>query len=181
MCLCVCVYIYIYIHIYSTCACEYFFFIIRVKACAIPCPHQPPTRSDNTVLVAQDGTATPGTTKQLLPPYRVFKRIIYIYIYIYTPDQLKAEIILLYWMFIFIFSVQFGIFKKHVYFWPLISLCVYRNRFLMIRNHTGMVVLYAFHSCWKFFTCMYVSVCMYVCVYVQSFIQDLNSILWFHF
>ena len=44
-----------------------------------------PIRGDNTVSVAQGGTATPGATKQLLPPDRVFKRIIYIYIY--TPDQ----------------------------------------------------------------------------------------------
>ena len=69
----------------------YFFFIIqRVKACAIPCPHQPPTRGDNTVSVAQGGTATPGATKQLLPPNRVLKEL-YIYIYIYTPDQSIAE------------------------------------------------------------------------------------------
>ena len=59
-----------------------FFLIQCVKTRAIPCPHQPPTRSDNTVLVAQDGTTTPGTTKQLLPMDRLFKRIIYIYIYI---------------------------------------------------------------------------------------------------
>ena len=31
-------------------------------------------QGDNTVLVAQGGTATPGATKQLLPPDRVFKR-----------------------------------------------------------------------------------------------------------
>ena len=43
-----------------------------------------------TVSVAQGGTATPGTTKQLLPPDRVLKEL-YIYIYIYTPDQLRAE------------------------------------------------------------------------------------------
>ena len=55
----------------------------------IPYLHQPPTRSDNTVSVAQGGTATPGATKQLLPQNRVFNRIIYIYtlavkyIYIY--------------------------------------------------------------------------------------------------
>ena len=44
-----------------------------------------------TVSVIQGNNATPGATKQLLPPDRVFKRIIYIYIYI---RQLKAEIIL---------------------------------------------------------------------------------------
>ena len=55
-----------------------FFIIQGIKARAIPCPHQPPTRGDNTVSVAQGGTATPGATKQLLPPERV---TIYIYIY----------------------------------------------------------------------------------------------------
>ena len=55
----------------------FFFSSYTVKACAIPCPHQPPTRSDNTDSVAQAGTATPDTTKQLLPPDRVFKRIVY--------------------------------------------------------------------------------------------------------
>ena len=68
---------------------KFFFFIIqRVKARAIPCPHQPPFRGDNTVSVAQGGTATPGATKQLLPPDRVLREL---YIYIYTPDQLNAE------------------------------------------------------------------------------------------
>ena len=50
-----------------------------MKPCAIPCPQQLPTRSDNTVSVAQGATATPGATKQLLSPERVY---IYIYIYI---------------------------------------------------------------------------------------------------
>ena len=68
----------------------------RVKARVIPCPHQPPTEGDNTVSIAQGGTATPG--KQLLPPNRVLRELyIYIYIYIYiereryTPDQVRAE------------------------------------------------------------------------------------------
>ena len=69
---------------------DFFPFIQRVKARAIPCPHQPPTRGDNTVSVAQGGTATPGTTKQLLPPDRVLREL-HIYIYIYIPDQLNAE------------------------------------------------------------------------------------------
>ena len=43
-------------------------------------------------------------------------------------------------------------FKKHVYFWPLMLLCVYSIRFLMLHNHTGMVVPPAFHSCWKLLT-----------------------------
>ena len=60
-----------------------------MKARAIPCPHQPPSRGDNIVSVAQGGTATPGATKQLLPPDRVLRES-----YIYTPDQLNAETIL---------------------------------------------------------------------------------------
>ena len=76
-------YIYIYIYIYIS-----FFFIIQyVKAHAMPCPHPPPTRGDNTVSVAQGGTATPRATKQLLPSDRVLRELyiyIYIYIYIYT-------------------------------------------------------------------------------------------------
>ena len=72
-----------YIYIY------FFFFIIqRVKERAIPCPHQPPTRGDNTFSVAQGSTATPGATKQLLPLDRVLRES---YIYIYMPDQLNAE------------------------------------------------------------------------------------------
>ena len=54
----------------------YFFVIQRVKVRAIPCPHQLPIRGDNTVWVVQGSTATPGATKQLLLPDRVFKRII---------------------------------------------------------------------------------------------------------
>ena len=50
-----------------------FFIIQRMKARAISCPHQPPSRGDNAVSVAQGGTATPGATKQLLPPYRVLR------------------------------------------------------------------------------------------------------------
>ena len=52
-----------------------FFIIQRVKARAIPCPHQPPSRGDNTVSVAQGGTATPGATKQLLPPDRALREL----------------------------------------------------------------------------------------------------------
>ena len=54
-----------------------------MKAHAIPYSHQLPTRGDNSPSVAQGSTVTAGATKQLLPPDRVFKRIIYIYIYIY--------------------------------------------------------------------------------------------------
>ena len=65
-----------------------FFIIQHVKARAIPCPHQPPTRGDNTGSVAQGSTATPGATKQLLD--RVLREL-YIYIYIYMPDQLRGK------------------------------------------------------------------------------------------
>ena len=68
-----------------------------MKARAIPCPHQLPSRGDNTVSVAQGGTATPGATNQLLLLDRVLWEsyiYIYIYIYIYTPDQLNAKTIL---------------------------------------------------------------------------------------
>ena len=41
----------------------YIFIIQRVEARAILCPHQLPTRGDNTVSVAQGGTATPGANK----------------------------------------------------------------------------------------------------------------------
>ena len=47
---------------------QFFFIIKRVKTRAIPYPHKPPTRGNNTVSVAQGGTAIPGATKQLLPP-----------------------------------------------------------------------------------------------------------------
>ena len=53
----------------------FFFIIQRVKARAISCPHQPATLGDNTVSEAQGGTATPGTTKQLLPPDRVLREL----------------------------------------------------------------------------------------------------------
>ena len=56
------------------------FIIQRVKARVIPCPHQPPTSGDDTISVAQSVSANPGATKQLLPPIRVFKRILYIYV-----------------------------------------------------------------------------------------------------
>ena len=42
---------------------RFFFIIQRVKARAIASPHQPPTRGNSTVSVAQGGTATPGATK----------------------------------------------------------------------------------------------------------------------
>ena len=128
------------------CIFHFFFFIIQcVKACAIPCPHQPPTRGDNTVLVAQGGTATPGATKQLLPPDRVLREL-YTYIYIYMPDQLRAETTLDVNLH---FQSAVSDFKKikRIYFRWLMLLCVYSNHFL--HNHTGKVVPCVFPSCWK--------------------------------
>ena len=61
-------YIYMYIYIHHT-------------SCESTCDTLP-TRDDNTVSVAQGGTATPGATIQLLPPDRVLREL-YIYIYIY--------------------------------------------------------------------------------------------------
>ena len=40
-------------------------------------------QGDNTVSVAQGGTATPGATEQLLPPDRVFKRNTYLCMYFF--------------------------------------------------------------------------------------------------
>ena len=48
-------------------------------------PSSAAIQGDNTVSVAQGDTATPGDTKQLLPPDRVFK----LYIYIYITRQIK--------------------------------------------------------------------------------------------
>ena len=62
-------YIYIYIYIYSS------YSVWKHMG-------YPALRGDDTVLVAQGGIATPGTTKQLLPPDRVLREL-YIYIYIY--------------------------------------------------------------------------------------------------
>ena len=31
------------------------------------------------------------------------------------------------------------------------SLCACSNRFLLLHNHIGMMILYAFHSCWRLF------------------------------
>ena len=81
-----------------------FFIVQRVKARAIPCPHQPPTRGDNIVLVAQGITATPGTTKQLLPPDRVFKRIIYINTHTHTHTHTHTYIYVYIHIYIYIFD-----------------------------------------------------------------------------
>ena len=50
------------------------YFHHRCESMSDTLPSLATNQGDNTVLVAQGGTATPGTTKQLLPPDRVFKR-----------------------------------------------------------------------------------------------------------
>ena len=57
------------------------------------------------------------------------------------PDQLKAEITL----HVHLHFSAVCDFLERVYFRPLISLRAYSNRFLMLRNHMGMVVPRAFH------------------------------------
>ena len=49
-------------------------------------------QGDNTVSVAQGGTATPGATEQLLPPDRVFKNTLYIYTYCHFFHGILAKI-----------------------------------------------------------------------------------------
>ena len=45
--------------------------------------------------------------------------------------------------------MQFVIKKKGIYFQLLMLLSIYSNHFLMLCNHTGMVVPHVFYSCWK--------------------------------
>ena len=62
-----------------------------MKARAIPYHHQPPTRGDNTVSVAQGSTATPGATNQLLPSDRVLKELyICVCVCVCVADQLRS-------------------------------------------------------------------------------------------
>ena len=122
---------------YSSSTYIFFFIIQRVKARAIPCPHQLPTRGDNTVSEVPGGTATPGATKQLLPLDRVFKRIIYIYIYarsIKSRDYIGLSSSFL------VCSLWF---LKNAFTFG--RWCYYT--FMTLRNHTGMVIPHAFHSC----------------------------------
>ena len=55
----------------------YFFFFFHHTTCGSTCDtlaSSAAIQGDNTVSVAQGGTATPGATEQLLPPDRVFKK-----------------------------------------------------------------------------------------------------------
>ena len=105
-------------------------------------------QGDNTVSVAQGGTATPSATKQLLPPDRVFKTIIYIYIYIHTQDQLKADITL---------DVRSSSFWCSLWFKNAFTYgrWCHSNRFLILRNQTRKVVTRVYHSCWNPFYIRY--------------------------
>ena len=92
----------------------------------IPCPHQLPTRGDNTQFkVVLPLLVLPSSFCH----WTEYLEELYTYIYIYARSIKSRD---------YIFSVQFGIFKKCVYFWPLMS-----------HNHMGMVVLREFYSCWK--------------------------------
>ena len=76
-------YIYIYIYILKERERERFFFFHHTT-CESMCDtlaSSAANQGDNTVSVAQGGTATPGATKQLLPLDRVFKRNIYLCIH----------------------------------------------------------------------------------------------------
>ena len=56
----------------------HFIFFFHHTTCESTCDNlstSATNQGDNTVLVAQGSTATPGAAKQLLPPDRVFKRI----------------------------------------------------------------------------------------------------------
>ena len=58
----------------------FFFFFFHHTTCGSTCntlASSAAIQGDNTVSVAQGGTATPGATEQLLPPDRVFKKIPY--------------------------------------------------------------------------------------------------------
>ena len=62
-------YIFIYKHIHNIYI--YFFFFFHHTTCESTCDtltSSAANQGDNTVSVAQGGTATPGATKQLLPP-----------------------------------------------------------------------------------------------------------------
>ena len=63
---------------------KWLYFFFHHTTCKSTCDTQPSSaanQADNTVSVAQGGTATPGATKQLLPPDLYLKEKIYIYIY----------------------------------------------------------------------------------------------------
>ena len=60
------------------------------------------------------------------------------------------------------------------------SLRTYSNRFLMLHNHMGMVVLHLFHSCWRLFTLHQIQLYVY-CTMVKWHFSILCSDLNFPF
>ena len=84
--------IYIYIYIIMQ----------RVKARAIPCPYQPPSRVITQFRLLKVVKPLLVLPSRFCRPDRVLKEM-YIYIYIYTPDQIKQT---LHWTFVHLhFSV----------------------------------------------------------------------------
>ena len=85
-------YIYIYIYKFFTLSLSLYLshyslsqFFFHHTTFESRCDTTSPSRGDNILSVAQGGTATPGATRQLLPPDRVLREwYIYIYIYIYA-------------------------------------------------------------------------------------------------
>ena len=83
-----CVYLFVYLSVYThthtrTQKKFFFFFFFHHTTCGSTCDtlaSSAAIQGDNTVSVAQGGTATPGATEQLLPPDRVFKKKTYVYI-----------------------------------------------------------------------------------------------------
>ena len=78
------VYVYVCIHLrMNVCICgfAYFFHHTTCESTCDTLTSSAANQGDNTVSVAQGGTATPGATEQLLPPTGYLKEI---YIYVYT-------------------------------------------------------------------------------------------------
>ena len=72
--MCVCTHIHTHSHTHTY---IFFFFFFHHTTCGSTCDtlaSSAAIQGDNTVSVAQGGTATPGATEQLLPPDRVFKK-----------------------------------------------------------------------------------------------------------
>ena len=87
MCMHIYIYIYIYIYTHTHTHTDIYFFFFHHTTCESMCDtltSSAANQGNNTVSVAQGGTATPGATNQLLPLEHTHVHIyIYIYIYIY--------------------------------------------------------------------------------------------------
>ena len=68
-------------HVYENITYIFFFHHTTSESTCDTLASSAANQGDNTVSVAQGGTATPGATEQLLPPDRVFKRNIYLCIH----------------------------------------------------------------------------------------------------